>query len=1137
MLEKKKGVRRIHMLRIIALLEADFNTALKILFAKRLMDNAENVGLSEEQWGSRRNRMALDPAMKNLMTFEYGRYMRATIAMFAADLTACFDRVYPALSNVVCGKFGMDINVLRCKGITMEKMEHSVRTGHGVSLNTYGNRPGQPKKAGEGQGKGDVAITYALQSSTLLDAHALLYDGLRLPPPTPGPGIAKRNDDYVDDVNTWSAVFEFTPDAAETAMNRLERGSQSLTNLNEVPGGSTAFHKCAVFLLSWTSGPKTLEIRRDLSDFKFILHDNKNAPSAISILQPHQTNKGLGYHMAVDANQVTEHTERLGKIQGICNGAQTTRLGYDESLQLLNQRLLMQTKYGLVLSQYTPKLAHPLSVLINETFLPLLHIHRRMPRAVVWGPKALGGLELNTNVYSVQAQCAVSFFVRAIRWQGSVATDIICTLNALQLLSGFVSPLLEVTSPEIRYVGRGWLVNLREMLHCYGITVWIEGAWRFPLQRQGDCALMERFASNPNITPVMLVYANEFRIWMRIISLAQLASVDGTNICIDRIRNNSEWRAKSDGLNWPNVREPTNKHRAAFRKCLQLEFCSNAPQSCMTVDYQLDYPLGKWYPVQRYIQYDAYQSKDHVYLRDEIGLHRCVPHGRGFYKAESGVILRSPLKSNPIEPNYTAPDTIWTHKPRQLVRPRIPRNPRVLLSDEIPPEYAGELDVISDAAVHVDQCKAAVSWRIVTPDNTRRAVSMPLEAYKGTYSYRQESVGIYHGLHDTLLRFPNASAIRYHCDNKAGINKIQKPATSPGELMSSDMDVILAIQQLVDNTSTPVQFHHVKGHVDRLRGRDPTRIERENIECDKSAEECIGLNLAPLPFAPPPGARCMVLVRGEWIGQDVDKAVQLLPAEEQLKQYLESRLLLPRAVIDTIDTDAILTARSAHGWARVARVSKMMTGWMPVGHNWRHHGADNDLCPCCGQPDETFIHLLCCPSPSLTELRQASLRRIDQIARDCGIPLPIVRLLGLVLNAIVANTSEAPTLPQSLELIWNEQQRVGLANLAIGWISNAWAKGLAHHGSTDPEGHAAQILTLVWDGLCEPIWEMRNSIMNDLPNPTRLREMQSLEERLRWYHRHRFKVLAHRHRFLAEYRVDDIHRWDRDQGSSEGDPA
>jgi hypothetical protein len=181
-----------------------------------------------------------------------------------------------------------------------------------------------------------------------------------------------------------------------------------------------------------------------------------------------------------------------------------------------------------------------------------------MPRAVVWGPRALGGLELNTNIYNVQAQCAVSYLVRAIRWQGSVASDIIATLNALQLLSGFTTPVLELTSPEIKYVGCGWLLNLREMLRLYKMTVWIEGAWRYPLQRQGDCSLIERFASNPNITPMMLIYANEFRIWMRVISLAHLASTDGKSIPIDRIRNNSEWRAQSEDIIWPNVREPTN---------------------------------------------------------------------------------------------------------------------------------------------------------------------------------------------------------------------------------------------------------------------------------------------------------------------------------------------------------------------------------------------------------------------------------------------------------------------------------------------------------------------------------------------------------------------------------------------------
>jgi hypothetical protein len=50
MLEKKRGQQKIHTLRIIALVEADRNTALKIIFRK-LMKNAERSGLSDEQWG------------------------------------------------------------------------------------------------------------------------------------------------------------------------------------------------------------------------------------------------------------------------------------------------------------------------------------------------------------------------------------------------------------------------------------------------------------------------------------------------------------------------------------------------------------------------------------------------------------------------------------------------------------------------------------------------------------------------------------------------------------------------------------------------------------------------------------------------------------------------------------------------------------------------------------------------------------------------------------------------------------------------------------------------------------------------------------------------------------------------------
>ncbi|KAL7546461.1 hypothetical protein ACHAWF_009793, partial [Thalassiosira exigua] len=64
MLEKKPGVRRIHQLRIIGLVEADFNTALKLFFAKHLISNTETTELTEEQWGGRPGRTAVEPALR-----------------------------------------------------------------------------------------------------------------------------------------------------------------------------------------------------------------------------------------------------------------------------------------------------------------------------------------------------------------------------------------------------------------------------------------------------------------------------------------------------------------------------------------------------------------------------------------------------------------------------------------------------------------------------------------------------------------------------------------------------------------------------------------------------------------------------------------------------------------------------------------------------------------------------------------------------------------------------------------------------------------------------------------------------------------------------------------------------------------
>lgn len=67
------------------------------MFAKHLIANSENSNLTEEQWGGRPGRTATDPALRKMLAFEYGRALYVTIALFANDAVACFDRMVPNL--------------------------------------------------------------------------------------------------------------------------------------------------------------------------------------------------------------------------------------------------------------------------------------------------------------------------------------------------------------------------------------------------------------------------------------------------------------------------------------------------------------------------------------------------------------------------------------------------------------------------------------------------------------------------------------------------------------------------------------------------------------------------------------------------------------------------------------------------------------------------------------------------------------------------------------------------------------------------------------------------------------------------------------------------------------------------------
>jgi hypothetical protein len=138
-LEKSPGVVEIHTVRIIVLVEGQWNTALKHYYPRLLMSEAETTGIHGDQWGGRYGRTAPDLQLRKMMFWEYGRFARLTLGGNYGDLQSCYDRIMSFFSNIAARKKGMWKENCICRALTLLHSERHVKTATGVSKGYYTN--------------------------------------------------------------------------------------------------------------------------------------------------------------------------------------------------------------------------------------------------------------------------------------------------------------------------------------------------------------------------------------------------------------------------------------------------------------------------------------------------------------------------------------------------------------------------------------------------------------------------------------------------------------------------------------------------------------------------------------------------------------------------------------------------------------------------------------------------------------------------------------------------------------------------------------------------------------------------------------------------------------------------------------
>ena len=182
-LEKSPGVVEIHTVRIIVLVEGQWNTALKHYYPRLLMSEAEATGIHGDQWGGRYGRTAPDLQLRKMMFWEYGRFARLTLGGNYGDLMSCYDRIMSFFSNIAAQKKGMWKENCICRAIILLHSERHIKTAAGVSKECYKNDAHEQNNRsflieGEGQGKGDVGTLWDIISHVLMTAHSNLFQVL-----------------------------------------------------------------------------------------------------------------------------------------------------------------------------------------------------------------------------------------------------------------------------------------------------------------------------------------------------------------------------------------------------------------------------------------------------------------------------------------------------------------------------------------------------------------------------------------------------------------------------------------------------------------------------------------------------------------------------------------------------------------------------------------------------------------------------------------------------------------------------------------------------------------------------------------------------------------------------------------------
>jgi hypothetical protein len=593
LIEKIPGMPMINKLRVIHLIESDFNLLIGILFGRRMMHAGEELdAFGHDQDGCRADRKATDTLMDKLLRYSIGRLTLTDYATFDNDAKSCFDRIVMLPVSLIAQRLGMHPKACELFIKTLRAVRYHVKTQMGISDGFYTTTE-DATIHGPGQGGRGSPAVWVAECCLAMECMNIRSNGMTLTDPFNEIETTKIMSGFVDDTTHW--INNFKESLAEVEhltelIMQTKETAQWWEELLNAVGGKLELPKCFFYLVHWIfndEGEPTI-VNPILLPSDIELQDSETGNAArIATKSSYESHKTLGVMMnpaGTPEDEIKRLSTKSRKFAQRVSLAAITKL---EAMMLYTFYFLPSIGYGLAVGILTLLQAAKIQSKPLQVLLPKMGFSQKTAGAVVFGPRALGGVGLR-HLFAEQGTQKVQMILQQLRVQKPLGRLLITQLRWSQRIAGISEPILvETKKPLPQLAGEHWISTLREFLQQSNLAIEARQLSGIATTRAGDTVIMDRTydkKGNLRYTAAEVKRINRCRTFLRSETMADICNAEGTRIREECMELLESGRNHTDEL-WPRQPRPGPEHRRIWKRFLR-ETCND--------NRTLLQPLGKW---------------------------------------------------------------------------------------------------------------------------------------------------------------------------------------------------------------------------------------------------------------------------------------------------------------------------------------------------------------------------------------------------------------------------------------------------------------------------------------------------------------------------------------------------------------